>query len=408
MIIEEEQNRREEGDGDGEERGARQQVKCPISDNWREVVDKFTRIQRSFIDGDENAKAIVWVCDSRHICGGFGDRVRGIVTTFLIALVTERAFFIDSLLPEPLSHYFQFDNSEEITWDYWRVFNDSRLIERRSVIEENVVDQIYSQEPRYLTADLKQSVKEDIWYIRSNVQLHEAIMFNPHYKDLLIRSLQLNISHVDNRPADVDIQQKRNNFEGGAILSGCVINYVLSPTPRLQKLVNATKTRLNGEEINHPKKRNTIVIGIQVRVGDAGWKSKGSLQQDLFDDPKFSYYWKCATAIESLVVSAKSFSVDPEFKWFLTCDSSDLIQQVQRQFGHKVFVVEGGAAHIEKSRNAKEELESVYVQQLLLSEVDYLIISRSQFGKIASHRGFLPAFVNPNDCSSLSYAKLPH
>jgi len=71
-------------------------------------------------------------------------------------------------------------------------------------------------------------------------------------------------------------------------------------------------------------------------------------------------------------------------------------------------VAEGGAAHIEKSKNAKEELESVLAQQILLSEVDYLIISRSQFGKIASHRGFLPAFVASNDCSSISYAKLPH
>jgi len=314
---------------------------CPIKNGkWREALTRFESTQKRFIEGDPNTKAIVWVCDAKHICGGFGDRVRGLVTTFLIALVTDRAFFIDSVSPEPLANYFQFETKDRtITWD-WRVFNSTnrRMIGHRSIVEETVVDLVYTEEPRYLAENLKETVKEDIWIIRTNLQLHEAIMFNPHYKNLLIDNFQLNVSHIDDKPEDP--QNRRNNFEGGAILSGCVINYILSPTLRLRTLVDDLKKRLHHSEGKTSSER-MIVIGIQVRVGDAGWESKGSLQQDLFDDSKFSYFWKCASFIESHVVSTRRQLnlPEPNFKWFLTCDSSALVQQAQKQFGLKVYEI---------------------------------------------------------------------
>jgi hypothetical protein len=47
------------------------------------------------------------------MCGGTGDRLRGIVTTFYLAILTERAFFLHATIPRPLETFF---GSQYIDW----------------------------------------------------------------------------------------------------------------------------------------------------------------------------------------------------------------------------------------------------------------------------------------------------
>ena len=48
-------------------------------------------------------RALIYVCNPLTLCGGHGDRTNGILSAFLIALLTSRAFFIDFDSPLPLS-----------------------------------------------------------------------------------------------------------------------------------------------------------------------------------------------------------------------------------------------------------------------------------------------------------------
>ena len=54
--------------------------------------------QRRYAD----KRILVYRCSSMGFCGGHGDRLNGILSMFLLALVTKRAFYIDSPRPLPL------------------------------------------------------------------------------------------------------------------------------------------------------------------------------------------------------------------------------------------------------------------------------------------------------------------
>lgn len=51
------------------------------------------------VSSGRSRKVLVWACQPATPCGGHGDRLKGIVATFVLALLTDRLFFIDS--PDP-------------------------------------------------------------------------------------------------------------------------------------------------------------------------------------------------------------------------------------------------------------------------------------------------------------------
>lgn len=48
---------------------------------------------------DASAPAVVWACHPSFPCGGHGDRVKGIISAFVLAILTDRLFYVDS--PDP-------------------------------------------------------------------------------------------------------------------------------------------------------------------------------------------------------------------------------------------------------------------------------------------------------------------
>ena len=66
-------------------------------------------------------RALIYVCNPLTLCGGHGDRTNGILSAFLIALLTSRAFFIDFDSPLPLSLVLQprLREAEASEISYW-------------------------------------------------------------------------------------------------------------------------------------------------------------------------------------------------------------------------------------------------------------------------------------------------
>ncbi|CAE7340862.1 unnamed protein product [Symbiodinium pilosum] len=64
---------------------------------------------RDLAKGSEpaNSKVLVYVCTAMSYCGGHGDRLNGMISAFVLALLSDRAFFIDSQRPVPLSMVLQ-------------------------------------------------------------------------------------------------------------------------------------------------------------------------------------------------------------------------------------------------------------------------------------------------------------
>ena len=62
--------------------------------------------QQSNLDAKQ-FRALIYVCNPFTLCGGHGDRTNGIISAFLLAILTSRVFFIDFDSPLPLSMVLQ-------------------------------------------------------------------------------------------------------------------------------------------------------------------------------------------------------------------------------------------------------------------------------------------------------------
>jgi hypothetical protein len=59
----------------------------------------------------QSERALVYECTA--YCGGTGDRLRGIITAFYLAILTRRALFLHVTIPQPLETFF---DSHFINW----------------------------------------------------------------------------------------------------------------------------------------------------------------------------------------------------------------------------------------------------------------------------------------------------
>ena len=102
-----------------------------------DCIDIFSRceqVQRGALDGFPDTKAVVWKCDGG--CGGLVDGQRGILTSFMLALVSGRALLIQSDKPVPLHNYFHVANLY-LRW----TFEQSR-VDGRTVLNEKFLNAV--------------------------------------------------------------------------------------------------------------------------------------------------------------------------------------------------------------------------------------------------------------------------
>lgn len=145
-----------------------------------------------------DVKIIVWRCTGG--CGGLGDRQRGILTSFMLALVTKRAFFIHSTYPVPFEYYFHLARPD-LHW----VFSQY-LLDNRTVLEEDIMN-VYPSIGDYKEASLSYYDSFDVVIQKSNFWQPFNILGNPSAKKhKLLRSYE---EHV---------------------LAGCLLNYTLYRT----------------------------------------------------------------------------------------------------------------------------------------------------------------------------------
>eukprot|EP00921_Rhytidocystis_pertsovi_P002846 GHVQ01004789.1.p1 GENE.GHVQ01004789.1~~GHVQ01004789.1.p1 ORF type:complete len:572 (-),score=34.55 GHVQ01004789.1:586-2301(-) len=77
--------------------------------------DAFVQVHEEVLSGKRPPKAIVWACDLDFgLCGGLGDRFRGLVLGMYLAAVSGRAFFVHHNFPTRLEYAFM---PNRIAWN---------------------------------------------------------------------------------------------------------------------------------------------------------------------------------------------------------------------------------------------------------------------------------------------------
>ena len=331
------------------------QYRSKCGKNWQQMFVAWEQRQRAAINGDTAVKAIVWRC--RRFCGGFGDRQRGILTSFLLALVTDRAFFIDSEIPVPLQHYFHVA-TPDLHWTF-----DDSLLNGRQHIEEDFRN-AFPAVGDFASANLSYYDPYDVVIQLNNFWQPLGILRNPSLK-----SAQLLRSYEDH------------------VLAGCILNYLLVPSRDLQTLVSNSK--------KEAEKSDRHMMALQIRTGDSQFKN------DTVMDTVTRYFSDCITSIQR--ISRSKYTI------FLTTDS-DAIQKRFRAAHADLKVFDGEIVHVDGAFGSADSSASAFrkivLDHMMISQAKTLILSRSGFGEMAALRGFKP-YHTPLKCDLMPHYNFP-
>ena len=328
-------------------------AKCPAL--LERLRSDFIPIQTDFIRRRQG-KALIWKCGD--ICGGFGDRLRGIISTFLLAVLTDRAFLIDHSRPANLADFFDFHPSLGSSWKFQQSFIDGM-----DVTSEFNIDQYKSGKYRYRTENFHDSIKSRVHIMQTNIPVQSYLLWNPHLEENIRRYGLDKINYID--------------------LTGCLMSAVLSPHGEILTAFQRARRYLD----------NYYVIGLQIRTGGDNtevWKDDERVKRS-----EIGYFWDCAQLLENKRQDSRPV------KWFITTDSEKVRQSALEKFGDKVYQVEGDIVHIDKfeSAAARRGMHKTLMDFLILSSADRMVISRSNFAEVAALRRFHRAIVYPDECT---------
>jgi hypothetical protein len=294
-----------------------------------------TRISKTifFSKNESDKKYLVYECTNENICGGWGDRLKGIMSAYAISLLTDRYFLIYHVKPCLLTHYFEpsiYFLNTTINYDQasklWFISNEDY---RKSLSFINA----FNLTSKYIS-------------IKNNLEWIEPISKNKIYKEK-IKELGYN----------------ENNFR---------IQFLFKDWYSKMFKLNQ---RLNEKYLKFLKKAKptdyTKLICAQVRVGDAGgtqFMERGNLK----------IYWNYVRTnfIKNLT----------DYRIFLTTDTEDIVSEAIKEFGNEFVVTnEGPNNHLDyfsKLELNDEKLDKTFLDFHSLQNCNMAIISESGFGKL--------------------------
>ena len=317
--------------------------------DWMDLFANWERVQSRALDGRSDTKVVVWKCDES--CGGLGDRQRGILTSFMLALVTNRAFFIQSEAPVPLRHYFHVANPS-LHW----TFDQSRL-KGRSVLHEDFMNDVPS------IGD----------YASGNLSHYEAF-------DFVIQANNFwQPFHILRNPGLASRAKTLRKYDDH-VLAGCLLNYLLVPARDMQSTLQHVRQVVAGH--------NNRLLAVQIRTGDSQNKNLTVLTE---------YIQLFQTCVQKLERSATT-----SIEIFLTTDSDEALVAFKSAYPH-LLTFAGDIYHVDgpfgKPVNAEAAFRKLALDHLMISQADQLLISRSGFSEYAAVRGFKP-YYTPTNCNA--------
>jgi len=288
----------------------------------------------SFFPNESDKKYVIYECTDEDLCGGWADRLKGIMSAYAISLLTDRYFLIYNIKSCLLSDYFE-SNSYFL--------NES--------INYTQVDQLW--------------FLNDLSY-RESLRFVSAFNFTSKYI-----SIKNNLDWIEPLSANPIFEKKINEL--GYNVKKFKIQFVFKEWYSKMFKLNS---RLNEKYLKFLKKakpnKNTKLICCQVRVG-------GGYDSDVFmEKEKTKIYWNYIRInfIKNLT----------DYRLFLTTDQNDVELEAFKEFGVEFLVTnEGPNNHLDlvyNSKSTNENLDRIFLDFHSLQNCNMAIISESGFGKL--------------------------
>lgn len=301
-------------------------------------------------------------------CAGYGNRLGGIASLLFLSILTKRALLIDWEQEVPLDAYLV---PKRIEWNY---------------STENVKDldtriHFFGKKNHFKKKRrndvLKQwDEKTDFvsWLRQTDLQAYfdrpiEKVVSNWYFADILWEN-----PFLKQKARGLGISSERSECS----LIGCAFDFLFQRSRELETRLDAARRSL-GLASQAPK------LGLHIRMGDISL-SRGLRQNNHIDDRAF---FDCAQAFGEALVRRKAGTVREAVKWFLATDDTAVKRYARKNYPLNAVTLNITPQHINSLTQTtnSEKIEGMFgvmIDHFLLSECDFLILSRSTFGKTAA------------------------
>lgn len=312
----------------------------------------------ALLRGDSTIKTLIWRCDT--FCGGIGDRIKGIVTSLLLATLTDRLLLLQWSTPfDPKQQRLLFQPAA-IDWD----INQSLWSNVRHSVQVHVTTTAGSE---WTTQVLQRTIFN---YSIS----HVTVRTNIHYRKFFLGlpNFESTTLHVLNEKGlgyqFLEQLQGRNEM-----VSSLLVRFLFRFSGiLLPGIVNMTKAMGLG---------NQPYVGVHLRTGFYG---------TLNENPKRfgEFYQKVVwqQLLDCAIEKGKAL-LDSEFAIVLLTDSTVVKEWATNQYNGRVLVTHTEAIHFDKEEDCDRamdaELQAGTELGILAYSSVFFVSSSSGFSNVA-------------------------
>ena len=301
---------------------------------------------------------MIYYC--KFFCGGWADRLKGIVFAYVIANLTNRKLGIQ-ITDNPCS-LTDFVRPNDVNWS---MPDDVDL--KSGAETYNKLDSVDFYQ-RVATSNLDDLFTSRVALFKANLDYFDQIKSNKLYQERLKWMLPLTRDQIFSR-----IYRKLFKFSPNVQRAVNRTLQLARPAKDGQLICAHLRFAGNSESLRETKKLHTRAHG----------KSLLTFLQS-FDPNSTSY-----NASSAANVSNTSPVDASKVRFFVTSDSEEFIDEAARIFGDRFVRTDGQFVHVDKPgenrRKACDGFTKVLVDQYLLSTCDVLVLSRSGFGRQAAY-----------------------
>ena len=326
-----------------------------------------------------NAPVITFALNKHGVSGGFGDRLRGMVTTYYLAVMTNSSFAVHWTHPYNLSDYFIVASCN--------AHERSRNHDQIPTIEGTAIDPLAST-PLPANAAITRTAIDDWKYFSEfsfmedtgeNVEIHTNSF---HWKEVVRHPA------FRKRAASLGL----SNRTQAELFKLAIDDLLQSPTSMVRESFDSVKQRLAGGSHEEESNASVPYIGVQIRLGG---RNGGAVSG--WDDPaRHSLEDVDCFAAEAVRLCHKTHIKSI----FVTADSDEAVRKFEDAVAEKsagecsscpppiVVQVPGSIGHTDRSTVSSEHAGDVWLKSILdwwaLKHAAALVISRSGFGETAA------------------------
>ncbi|XP_071096972.1 uncharacterized protein [Haliotis cracherodii] len=347
----------------------------PLKSNQRAIDDPFSMVSHAH-DQASSDKYIIYTCDGTFYCGGWADRLKGVVAAYLLANATNSKFGIHMTVPCDISNYL-LPNLIDWRIDVSELGNDS------TTFFMGMSDAVFMKNTEVMK--LEDTFPHRVTYFAFNLDIVPYLRNNVLYSDNLKWMLGMKnpeiFSHVYKTlfRLSPELEEKLQDFNMklplGFSLKCAQIRLGRNPS-------NLNDTEVRG-------------FYSDVRIVWDFFKGfhTGNEHESLEHDHNHNHHHHDNNHHhhhqDNHHHHHHHHSNNENFKIFVTSDSEQVRADAAKMFPDLIVDLPGPLVHIERSTRVKEEIcggfSKVILDQIVLASCETLIVSQSGYGEISSY-----------------------